>query len=77
MTINISFSFDTDMDKFYNDFINDLPSIVSSAKVEVKNKSVVLDIDPINVNSFYADKVLMNDIKQYMRDNEVPHEITV
>jgi len=77
MTINILFKFDTDMDTFFSQFSNNLPEIVRTAEVQVKHKSVVLSIDPFHEDSLDVEKVLVNDIKQYMRDNEIDHEITV
>ena len=77
MTINILFKLDFDMDNFYNDFVNGLPDVVSSAKVQVEHKSVVLDIDPFHEDALEIEKVLVNDIKQYMRDKEISYEITV
>jgi len=77
MTINVLFKLDFDMDNFYNDFINGLPDIISSAKVQVEHKSVVLETSPSKEDAVEAEKVLINDIKQYMRDKEVSYEITV
>jgi len=77
MTINVLFKLDFDMDNFYNDFINGLPDIISSAKVKIEHKSVVLETSPSKEDAVEAEKVLINDIKQYMRDNEVSYEITV
>lgn len=77
MTINILFKLDFDMDNFYNDFVNELPDIISSAKVQVEHKSVVLEISPFAEDIVEAEKALINDIKQYMRDKEISYEITV
>ena len=77
MTINVLFKLDFDMDNFYNDFINGLPDIISSVKVKIEHKSVVLETNPFKEDAVEAEKVLINDIKQYMRDKEVSYEITV
>jgi 3-deoxy-D-arabino-heptulosonate 7-phosphate (DAHP) synthase class II len=77
MTINISFDFTTDMDKFYDNIVNNLPDIVRSAHVEVQHKNVVLAIDPFHEDTLDVEKVLVNDIKQYLRDNEIPYNMTV
>ncbi len=65
------------MDSFYDNIVNDLPDIVKSAHVQVEHKNIVLDIDPFHKDAVEVEKVLVNDIKQYMRDNEVPYEMTV
>ncbi len=77
MTISILFNLVTDMDNFYNNFINNIPDIVSKTTVQVKHKNIVLDTCPHKTDSIEIEKVLLNDIKQYMRDNEVNHTITV
>ena len=77
MTINVLFKLDFDMDNFYNDFVNNLPDVVSSATVKVEHKSVVLEIDPFHKDAVEVEKVVVNDIKQYMRDKEVSYDLTV
>lgn len=77
MTINISFKTNDDMDKFYNDFLNDMPEMVSSAKANIKHKNVAIDVDPLHDDSIDVEKNLINNIKQYMRDNGISYGITV
>jgi len=77
MKINIQFTLSTDLDKFYDTIVNDLPSIIRSAHVQVEHKRLLLETDPFSEKEIEEEKILLNDIKQYMRDNEISHEITV
>ena len=77
MTIKISFKTNNEMDKFYTDFLGNMPGIVSSAEANVKNKNVVINTIASHDDSFSAEKNLINNIKQYMQDNEINYNMTV
>ena len=74
MTITLQFENSTDIDNFFNDFIGEthINEITAKADLHLKRVSIIMQSSDIS-----DEKIIINEIKQYIRDSEISCLISV
>jgi hypothetical protein len=73
MRVTVKFRIGDDLSRFYNDFVGTLIDSVEGVSVEEKDLKVHIDI--AELSDELSGKTQINDIKQYMRDNEISYDM--
>lgn len=74
MKLIISFDKPADMDRFYQDILQDNTDDISKIHANTNPSEVYIEL---KLNNFANEKVFVNNVKQYMRDNEINYNIKV
>jgi len=74
MTVKVAFRERYDMDDFYTNLVQESVKYIKSASANIKALTVTIVTEPGNVES---EKIILNNIKQYLRDKEINYDIEV
>jgi len=74
MKCTIFFKDSEDMDNFYNEFVGSIADESVSVSASVQDATVTV---AVRDSDFEREKTLINEIKQYMRDNTIDYRIEV
>jgi len=73
MTLSISFKWGSDLNRFYNEMLSNPSSLLKGVTVEEGDLKAFIDLEENNDKDNLDGKVFVNNIKQYMRDNDMSY----
>ncbi len=75
MKVSIEFKFGNDLGKFFNDFMSNPSDLISGVTVSESDSKIHIDFK--KDIEFFSEKEEINNIKQYMRDNEISYNMEI